>query len=93
MKSLLPMLYWLWPCLVIAQAKEVSFSQNPDTAKAINRQAQPYKPASPAGKPEIFTSGYIDIVNNGQVNASTRFVLLFILTATDRIFGEFTYCS
>ena len=29
-------------------------------------------------KPEIFTSGFIDIVNNGQVNASARFIRLCI---------------
>lgn len=29
-------------------------------------------------KPEILTSGFIDIVNNGQVNASARFLRLFI---------------
>jgi hypothetical protein len=29
-------------------------------------------------KPEIFTNGFIDIVNNGQVNASARFIRLFI---------------
>jgi hypothetical protein len=29
-------------------------------------------------KPEIFTSGFIDIVNNGQINASARFIRLFI---------------
>jgi hypothetical protein len=29
-------------------------------------------------KPEIFTSGFIDIINNGQVNASARFVRLYI---------------
>lgn len=31
-----------------------------------------------AYKPEIFTSGFIDIVNNGQVNASARFIRLYI---------------
>jgi hypothetical protein len=31
-----------------------------------------------AQKPEIFSSGFIDIVNNGQVNASARFIKLFI---------------
>ncbi|MBK9382809.1 MAG: hypothetical protein IPN39_16015 [Chitinophagaceae bacterium] len=41
------------------------------------------KPTTPTGKtkeykPEIFTSGFIDIVNNGQVNASARFIRLFI---------------
>lgn len=29
-------------------------------------------------KPEIFTSGFIDIMSSGQVNASARFVRLFI---------------
>jgi hypothetical protein len=29
-------------------------------------------------KPEIFTNGFIDIMNNGQVSASARFIRLFI---------------
>ena len=29
-------------------------------------------------KPEIFTSGFIDVMNTGQVNASARFIRLFI---------------
>lgn len=29
-------------------------------------------------KPEIFTSGFIDVINNGQVNASARFIRLLI---------------
>lgn len=29
-------------------------------------------------KPEILTSGFIDIINNGQVNASARFIRLYI---------------
>lgn len=29
-------------------------------------------------KPEIFTSGFIDIMNNGQINASARFIRLYI---------------
>jgi len=32
----------------------------------------------PSYKPEILTSGFIDIINNGQVNASARFIRLFI---------------
>ncbi len=31
-----------------------------------------------AAKPEILTSGFIDIINNGQVNASARFIRLSI---------------
>lgn len=34
--------------------------------------------ASLKNKPEIFNSGFIDIINNGQVNASARFIRLFI---------------
>jgi hypothetical protein len=29
-------------------------------------------------KPEIFTSGFIDVVNNGQVNASARFIRVMV---------------
>ena len=34
--------------------------------------------SSKSNKPEIFTSGFIDVINNGQVNASARFIKLFI---------------
>lgn len=71
MKPLLPIVCWLWPCLAIAQAKEVSSFVKSDTTKILPRQAQGYKP-------EILTSGFIDIVNNGQINASARFIRLFI---------------
>lgn len=30
------------------------------------------------GKPELFSSGFIDIMNNGQVNASARLIKLYI---------------
>ena len=33
---------------------------------------------SPKNTPEIFSSGFIDVVNNGQVNASARFIRLQI---------------
>lgn len=78
MKPLLPILLWLWPCLAVAQAKEVSFFKK-DTlpfVKAQDKLAQGKLVQS--AKPEIFTSGFIDIVNNGQVNASARFIRLFI---------------
>ena len=41
-------------------------------------QSQLVKDTSKNYKPEIFTSGFIDIMNNGQVNASARFIRLFI---------------
>ncbi len=76
MKLFLPLLYWLWPAIILPQAKynvskAVSFIQKSDTIKS----------AYPKGnilKPEILSSGFIDIVNNGQVNASARFIRLFI---------------
>ena len=70
MKPLLPIFFWLWPCLAIAQAKEVSSIAKSDTARGGSKQQ--------ILKPEILTSGFIDIVNNGKVNASARFVPLFI---------------
>jgi len=69
MKPLLPILFWLWPVFAIAQAKEVFFASN-DTIKNASPKA--------ALKPEILTSGFIDIINNGQVNASARFIRLLI---------------
>jgi hypothetical protein len=48
-----------------------TFSQN---AKSITAK----KDSIVVKTPEIFTSGFIDIVNNGQVNASARFIRLFI---------------
>jgi hypothetical protein len=41
-------------------------------------QAKPDSTNIRSSKPEIFTSGFIDIINNGQVNASARFIRLFI---------------
>jgi hypothetical protein len=63
MKLLLPILLWLLPVITAAQAKD-SLSKIPVSKASY--------------KPEIFTSGFIDIVNNGQVNASARFIRLFI---------------
>lgn len=71
MKPLLPIIFWLWPCFAIAQAKEVSSFQKKDTSKF-------YLVKAAMVKPEILTSGFIDILNNGQVNASARFIRLFI---------------
>jgi hypothetical protein len=72
MKPLLPILLCFFPCLAIAQVKEVSSLQRNDTIKAnTHRQVQTMKP-------EIFTSGFIDIINSGQVNASARFIRLYV---------------
>ena len=53
--------------LVVLMSFTDSFSQGVDTiGKKENH------------KPEILTSGFFDIVNNGQVNASARFIRLYI---------------
>jgi hypothetical protein len=71
MKLFLPILFWLLPGIALAQANGVSPSLKKDTVKTPVR-------TQPAYKPEILTSGFIDIVNNGQVNASARFIRLMI---------------
>ena len=43
--------------------------------KSINVDTSNSKPFQ---KPEIFSSGFIDIINNGQVNASARLIKLYI---------------
>jgi hypothetical protein len=63
MKPLLPILLWLLPAIAAAQAKDSSGKM------PVNKASY---------KPEILTSGFFDIVNNGQVNASARFIRLFI---------------
>lgn len=78
MKPLLPIFLWLWPCLAIAQAKEVSFFTAPAEKTYLKKDTVGQQRKVQEYKPEIFTSGFIDIVNNGQVNASARFLRLFI---------------
>ncbi len=71
MKPLLPIVLWLWPYFAVAQVKEGSSLPKIDTTKSKISSAE-------IGKPEIFTSGFIDIINNGQVNASARFIRLYV---------------
>ncbi|HOZ67928.1 MAG TPA: hypothetical protein PLU11_06980 [Chitinophagaceae bacterium] len=63
----------LLPAMLWPQAKppEPKGTDSSMAAKQVVPVANNYKP-------EIFTSGFIDIVNNGQVNASARFIRLFI---------------
>lgn len=75
MRFLFPILCWLCPLLVSAQVKDtlirsVNNPVQPATAKNTNSPKE--------YKPEIFTSGFIDIINSGQVNASARFIRLYI---------------
>jgi hypothetical protein len=62
MKRILPILTCIFPLIVCGQVKD-----------SVSLQAN-----STSGKPEIFTNGFIDIINNGQINASARFIRLLI---------------
>ena len=61
------MLCWLLPCIALAQVRD-------SLVRELSTQSQPA--SKQKDKPEIFTSGFIDVINNGQVNASARFIRL-----------------
>ena len=69
-KFLLPLLIC---CSQTAMAQETADStseeEETDTAEAMATASQ---------KPELFTSGFIDVFNSGQINASARFLRLNI---------------
>jgi hypothetical protein len=77
MRIFLPILFGLWG--------NYSYSQPGDTlVQSTNKVSSSPKVATvlsttkPPFKPEIFTNGFIDILNSGQVNASARFVRILI---------------
>ncbi len=78
MKFFLSILFWLWPAVVFSQTKDsIIVSKTSDTVS--KKQVEILSANSKTTyKPEILTSGFIDIVNNGQVNASARFIRLYI---------------
>src|SRR5258706_651245 len=65
MKPFLSVMIWLLPFITSPQSKDSLSSR-----QIMNPSQQV--------KPEIFTNGFIDIMNNGQLNASARFIRLFI---------------
>ncbi|MBX9785571.1 MAG: hypothetical protein K2X48_19995 [Chitinophagaceae bacterium] len=69
----------IMPQALLSQAKDSTLVlplRPPPGIVSSNTQATSSNPAQ--YKPEIFTSGFIDIINNGQINASSRFIRLFI---------------
>ena len=81
MKLFLPILLWLLHCISCLYGKK-AFAQVKDST-AVYKNTKPgadtIKSTDPKNyKPEIFTSGFIDIINNGEVNASARFIRLLI---------------
>ena len=78
MKFLLTILLWLLPAIVFSQIKDsLPGSVYKEIQTVRNTGTNPNKNIT-SYKPEIFTSGFIDILNSGQVNASARFVRLYI---------------
>ncbi len=78
MKSLLPILFWLLSAFAYSQTLDsVNMAWAPGTIPGNYAQV-PTASTKVSYKPEILTSGFIDIINNGQVNASARFIRLFI---------------
>jgi hypothetical protein len=69
-------LVFLLSFLVYAKA----YPQQPGSITSGNKEVSvpPKKDSVVYKTPEIFTSGFIDIINNGQVNASARFIRLYI---------------
>jgi hypothetical protein len=75
MRFFLPILFWLWPVFALTQTRDSLQKQN---NKPVLIQPASQLIPSKEYKPEIFTSGFIDIINSGQVNASARFIRLYI---------------
>lgn len=76
-KTFLPITFWVWANIAYSQSKDSVFksaSKSPSSSKT----ATVLSITKPSFKPEIFTNGFIDILNSGQVNASARFIRLFI---------------
>lgn len=75
MKILFLLLLWVIPYFACSQIDD-------SLGKSTNLKIQSSNISSYRNsgqyKPEILTSGFIDIINNGQVNASARFIRLYI---------------
>ena len=76
MRLFLSMLPWLLPVIVAAQLRD-SVAKSFDTLVRKQKQDDPIS-SKTIYKPEILTSGFIDVISNGQVNASARFIRLYI---------------
>jgi hypothetical protein len=78
MRLFISILLWLLPLMVISQTSDsTSQLRTGDTIPECYIQSKSIDPKVPY-KPEILTSGFIDLLNNGQVNASARFIRLII---------------
>src|SRR5690349_14529034 len=74
MKIELPVISWLLSLLGIA----LSTTLNAQLTESRRTDTSGKKTGPATIIPEIFTNGFIDIMNNGQINASARFIRLLI---------------
>jgi hypothetical protein len=75
--KLVALVYCLFVQLILyAQAKDV-LARSADTVAVKPKTDSVGKNSTPK-KPEIFTNGFIDVLNNGQIGASARLIRLFI---------------
>jgi hypothetical protein len=65
MKMRMMIILWLFSLSVSSQVRDT-----------VNKTIPTSKPF--ILKPEVLSSGFIDIINNGQINASARFIRLFV---------------
>ncbi len=74
-------LIWLQPAIARTQIKDSLLKTSNPINQPVKNTDFPQHNQNTNNtnyKPEIFTSGFIDIINSGQVNASARFIRLFI---------------
>lgn len=76
MKLFLSILFWQLHFLAFPQATDTIPELFP--VKQMADTTIPVTTKIPFAKPEILSSGFIDIINNGQINASARFIRLYI---------------
>lgn len=79
MKFIFIITFCLFPFFALSQSKytigrTVKTSGTSTAQQGANKSINLFQ----SYKPEIFTSGFIDIINNGQVNASARFIRLYV---------------
>jgi hypothetical protein len=76
-KIFLPITLWLSINIGYSQHKDSVF-QPASKIAPLAKTATGLPAAKLPFKPEIFTNGFIDILTNGQINASARFVRIYI---------------
>ena len=78
MRFYFAILFWFIPDILFSQAKDSTPVTRINDSIPYSQVQSPYTNSKNSYRPEILTSGFIDILNNGQVNASARFIRLYL---------------